>query len=90
MFTIDRNRCSPWTVPDVHPAVPDVHDAAKQVFTMRRSGRSRWAETRIPTAQTNEVLAKVLCHNLACIVHAITEFGIDADCAKPSLAAVQP
>ncbi len=35
--------------------------------------------SKLPTAQCNEVLAKVLCHNLACIVHAITEFGIDAD-----------
>lgn len=29
------------------------------------------------TAQVNEVLCKVICHNLACVVHAITEFGID-------------
>jgi transposase len=43
--------------------------------------------SKLPTAQTNEVLAKVLCHNLSCIVHAITEFGIDADFAKPSTAA---
>ena len=35
--------------------------------------------SKLPTAQVNEVLCKVLCHNLACIVHAITEFGIDAD-----------
>ena len=44
--------------------------------------------SKLPTAQINEVLAKVLCHNLACIVHAITEFGIDADFGKPT--AVQP
>lgn len=49
--------------------------------------------SKLPTAQVNEVLCKVLCHNLTCIVHAITEFGIDADFAKPSapaLALVQP
>ena len=41
--------------------------------------------SKLPTAQINEVLAKVLCHNLACIFHAITEFGIEADfAAKPS------
>jgi hypothetical protein len=34
--------------------------------------------SKLLTAQVNEVLAKVLCHNLACIVHAITEFGIEA------------
>jgi transposase len=29
------------------------------------------------TAQANEVLAKILCHNLACLVHEIHELGID-------------
>jgi len=42
--------------------------------------------SKLPTAQANETLAKVLCHNLSCIVHAITEFGIDADFAKPAAA----
>jgi transposase len=42
---------------------------------------------KLPTAQVNEVLAKVLCHNLTCIVHAITEFGIEVDFAKPAQAA---
>jgi hypothetical protein len=40
--------------------------------------------SKLPTAQVNEVLCKVLCHNLACIVHAITEFGIDVDFSKPA------
>lgn len=44
-------------------------------------GGAVWS--KLPTAQINEVLAKVLCHNLACIVHTITEFGIEADFAKP-------
>ncbi len=26
----------------------------------------------------NEVLAKILCHNLSCLIHAMEEFGIDA------------
>ena len=46
-----------------------------------------------PTAQVNELLAKLLCHNLSCIVHAITEFGIDADFTKVAptpLTLVQP
>ena len=51
--------------------------------------------SKLPTAQVNEVLAKVLCHNLACIVHAITEYGIEADFAKlapaaPTMAAPAP
>lgn len=40
--------------------------------------------SKLPTAQANEVLAKVLCHNLTCIVHAITEFGIEVDFNKPT------
>jgi len=39
--------------------------------------------SRLPTAQANEVLAKVLCHNLTCIVHAVAEFGIDVGFGKP-------
>ena len=35
--------------------------------------------SKLPAAQINEVLAKVLLHNLCCIVHAITEFGIDVE-----------
>ena len=36
------------------------------------------------TAQVNEVLCKLVCHNLACIVHAITEFGIDGELPLPA------
>lgn len=43
--------------------------------------------SKLATAQVNEVLCKVLCHNLACIVHAITEFGIEVDFAKPAVPA---
>jgi len=46
--------------------------------------------SKLTTAQINEVLCKVLCHNLACIVHAITEFGIEADFAKPAQPQPQP
>lgn len=44
--------------------------------------------SKLPTAQVNEVLCKVLCHNLTCIVHAITEFGIKADFTTRS--SIQP
>ncbi len=40
--------------------------------------------SKLPTAQVNEVLSKVLCHNLACIVHAIAKFDIDVDFLKPA------
>jgi hypothetical protein len=37
--------------------------------------------SKLPVARANEVLAKVLLHNLTCIVHAIEEFGIEIDLA---------
>lgn len=44
--------------------------------------KSKWGgsvRSKLPTAQMNEVLCKVLCHNLVCLVHAILEFDIDAE-----------
>lgn len=31
----------------------------------------------------NEVPAKVLCHNLRCLIHAMYELGIDPQLAEP-------
>lgn len=36
------------------------------------------------TAQTNEVLCKILCHNLTVLVHAIFELGIEPSFASVS------
>ncbi len=30
-------------------------------------------------AQVNEILAKLICHNLCCLVHATYELGIEAE-----------
>lgn len=35
--------------------------------------------SRTETAMTNEVLCKVLCHNLVCVVHEMYELGIAPD-----------
>ena len=43
--------------------------------------------SKLPIARANEVLAKVLLHNLTCIVHAIEEFGIEVELA-PKLTVV--
>ena len=51
---------------------------------MIKSKFGGWVRSKLPTAQVNEVLAKVLLHNLCCIVHAITEFGLDIDLGRPS------
>ena len=53
--------------------------------------------SKSPVAQVNEILAKLVCHNLACIVRAVHEFGIDVDLGgtvgaptPPTLTPVQP
>src|SRR6185436_19838957 len=53
--------------------------------------------SKLPIAQVNEILAKLVCHNLACIVRAVHEFGIDVDLSGtikaptvPPLTPVQP
>lgn len=55
---------------------------AESTMWMIKSKFGGAVRAKLPTAQMNEVLAKVLCHNLACIVHAIAEFGIEVDFAK--------
>jgi hypothetical protein len=35
-----------------------------------------------PVSQVNKILAKLVCHNLACIVRAVHEFGIDVDLSR--------
>jgi transposase len=37
---------------------------------------------RLFAAQVNEVLAKALLWNLSCIVHAIEEFGVEAEFSR--------
>ena len=45
---------------------------------------------KLPVAQCNEVLAKVLLHNLACVVHAIEKHGIDVSFPSVEAEAVTP
>ena len=45
---------------------------------------------KLPVAQCNEVLAKVLLHNLACVVHAIEKYGIDVSFPSIEAGAVAP
>ncbi|MGC2361744.1 MAG: transposase [Candidatus Cybelea sp.] len=47
-------------------------------FHMIKSKFGTRVRAKTPTAQVNEVLAKVLCHNLCCLVSATFELGIDA------------
>lgn len=34
--------------------------------------------SKTPVAQHNEIVAKLICHNLCCLVHAIYELGVEA------------
>ena len=43
----------------------------------RKFGEKLRSKTR--TAQVNELLCKVLCHNLVCLVHSMYELGVDVD-----------
>lgn len=68
---------------------------AETTMWMIKSKFGSAVRSKLTTAQVNEVLCKVLCHNLACIVHAIAEFGIDVDFTKgaqpqPQAPAPQP
>jgi len=57
---------------------------AESTIWMIKSKFGGAVRSRLPTAQMNEVLAKVLCHNLTCIAHAITEFGLEAEFGPPT------
>jgi transposase len=47
-------------------------------FHMIKAKFGSRVRAKTPIAQVNEVLAKVLCHNLCCLVSAFFELGIDA------------
>lgn len=49
----------------------------ESVFNMIKAKFGEKLRSKGRTAQINEVLLKVLCHNLCCIVHAIYELGIE-------------
>lgn len=46
------------------------------VMWMLKSKFGGAVRSKLPVAQVNETLAKVLCHNLACLVHAIFTAGL--------------
>lgn len=45
-------------------------------FAMIKAKFGGFVRSKNPTAQVNEVLAKVLCHNLCCLVSAFYELGV--------------
>jgi len=58
----------------------EYHDRSnvEAAFSMLKQEFGGFVRARKPIAQYNEILCKVICHNLSCIVTAMYEMGIDA------------
>src|SRR5207237_6742374 len=50
---------------------------AESAFSMIKSRFGERVRSKTPTAQINEVLAKVLCHNLCVLIQSMYELGVD-------------
>jgi transposase len=48
-------------------------------FSMIKSKFGERLRSKTATAQTNEVLCKILCHNLCCVIQSMYELGIEVD-----------
>jgi transposase len=49
------------------------------VFSMIKAKFGERLRSKTRTAQINEVLCKVLCHNLCCVIQSMYELGLDVD-----------
>jgi len=57
-------------------------------FSMVKAKFGTKVRSKSVTAQVNEILCKLLCHNLCCLVHATYELGIEATFWKQSPALI--
>lgn len=48
-------------------------------FHMIKSKFGTSLRSKTPVAQVNEILCKILCHNLCCLVQSFYEFGVEAE-----------
>ncbi len=49
----------------------------ESAFSMIKAKFGSSVRTKTPTAQVNEVLCKVLCHNICCLIQSIFELGLE-------------
>lgn len=50
-------------------------------FSMVKAKFGGFVRSKLPAAQINEVLCKILCHNICCLIQSMCELGIEADFA---------
>jgi hypothetical protein len=50
----------------------------ESTFSMIKAKFGGFVRSKLPAAQVNEVLCKILCHNLCCLIQSSYELGIDA------------
>lgn len=53
-------------------------------FSMIKAKFRSAVRSKTPDTQMNEILCKVLCHNLCCVVQSIYELGIEPEFWKAS------
>ena len=51
----------------------------ESTFSMIKAKFGERLRSKTATAQANEVLCKVLCHNLCCLIQSMYELGIEPD-----------
>ena len=49
------------------------------MFAMMKAKFGETLRSKTETAQFNEALLKVLCHNICCVIQSMHELGITAD-----------
>jgi transposase len=50
----------------------------ESTFSMIKAKFGGFVRSKLPTAQVNEVLCKILCHNLCVLIQSMSELGIEA------------
>jgi transposase len=50
----------------------------ESTFSMIKAKFGGFIRSKLPAAQVNEVLCKILAHNLCCLIQSSYELGIDA------------